>query len=72
MHRVIDQGQIEIVYGKDRATGIFLSVHDKRLEYSSSAGDEANKISEMFGVKNGVGAYLNLYTGQSGIGFKVI
>lgn len=71
MRRVIEQGQIEIAYGKDLASGIFLSVHDKRLEYSSSADDEVNKISERFGVKKGAGAYFNLHTGQNGIGFKV-
>ena len=72
MRRIIKQGQVEVAYGKDQATGIFLSVHDKRLEYSSSAGDEVNKISEMFGTKNGAGDYFNLHTGQSEIGFKVI
>lgn len=72
MRQVIDQGPIEIAYGKDRATGIFLSVYDKRLEYFPGATAEVNKVCKEHGIKTGEGAYFDLHTGHGGFGSKVI
>ncbi|KAK0463030.1 uncharacterized protein EV420DRAFT_1151037 [Desarmillaria tabescens] len=65
----IEQGDIEIAYGTDRATGYFLAVVDKRLMWKTSA-DAANEVAKKIDA-GGNGSYLDLHTGESGFGFRV-
>ena len=52
-------------------TGVFLAVHDKRLEYDPESTAEVNKVTESIGIGDGGGSYLNLHTGVTGFGSMV-
>lgn len=62
---------ISVAYGKDHATGIFLSVYDNRLEYDENASQEVNDVTKKIGFGDGGGSYFDLHTGRSGPGIKV-
>lgn len=62
-----------IAYGFDKVEGVFLSVYDDRLGYDPNASDEINNVfaeSPRYGLESGEGCYLDLYTGDIGIGIK--
>lgn len=64
---------INIGYGYDHITGVFLSVYDNRLKYDRNATDEINNVFQncnVFGLSSGDGAYLDLHTGENGFGIK--
>jgi hypothetical protein len=68
----IDSWPISVAYGYDEPLDhVFLSVIDKRLEYSSTASAEVNSITSKVGIHDGGGSYFNLHTGEFGFGFKV-
>lgn len=62
---------ISIAYGNDQVVGVFLSVYDSRLEFSPTASNEVNAVTEVIGMKDGSGSYFNLHTGPFGFGQKV-
>lgn len=66
----IKQDNINIAYGYDEFTGLFLSIFDKRLEWSENNTNEVNDICNRI-FSDGGGCYLSLYTSEIGIGYKV-
>ena len=74
MRYTIPGDLISIAYGDQELGGpksVFLSVTDKRLEWNDKNTKQVNKVTESIGIQDGSGSYLNLYTGQYGIGVKV-
>ncbi|KAK0497844.1 hypothetical protein EDD18DRAFT_1159725 [Armillaria luteobubalina] len=66
----IEQGNIEIAYGSDKATGYFLAVVDKRLMWEKNASKAVNGIVEKVDG-GGNGSYFDLHTGLGGFGSRV-
>lgn len=69
----IDGSPINIAYGYESATGVFLTVYDNRLKFNADAPAEVNSVfdnSNQSGLQSGDGAYVELRTGESGAGIK--
>ncbi|KAG4080650.1 hypothetical protein HA402_013180 [Bradysia odoriphaga] len=69
----IDGSPINVAYGYDDATGVFLTVYDNRLKFNADESAELNTAfsnCKLPGVESGEGAYLQLYTGATGCGIK--
>jgi hypothetical protein len=62
---------IHVAFGHDLPMGVFLSVVDNRLKWSSSASQEVNAAIEKIGVQDGGGSYFEIHTGQHGFGIRV-
>ena len=64
---------IWIAYGSDQITGVFLSVSDKRLEFSEkhSETDQVNTVAMSIGAQDGGGSYFDMHTGSTGYGHQV-
>lgn len=70
----IEGSPINVAYGYDDVTGVFLSVYDRRLKYDANASAEVNNVFQncgVLGLESGDGAYLDLHTGETGFGIKV-
>jgi hypothetical protein len=48
----INRGSLNIAYGLDHATGVFLSVCDERLVWSQNASEEVNALTEKIGERS--------------------
>lgn len=73
MRYTIEGTPINIAYGYDAITGVFLSVCDDRLKYNRNLSDEINNVFQncgVLGLSSGDGAYLDLHTGDVGFGIK--
>lgn len=69
----IEGSPINISYGYDESSGVFLSAYDNRLKYKRDASDEINNVFQncgTLGLESGDGAYLDLHTGDIGFGIK--
>ena len=60
-----------VLYGANDSSGIFLSVIDSNLAHDTEADDHVNAAIAGLGITSKAGSYLNLYTGEQGIGLKV-
>ncbi|GAB7342579.1 hypothetical protein MBLNU457_g0755t1 [Dothideomycetes sp. NU457] len=66
----MQQGEIQIAYGRDRATGFFLAVYDARLAWSLHNSAALNAICNGI-AESGSGCYLHAHTGHIGFGPRV-
>lgn len=60
-----DDNSINVAYGADVVSGVFLSVSDRRLKSPESDLDEVKAVSNKIDLNDGnrAGVYLSLYTG---------
>lgn len=69
--RPVQLEPITRAYGSYAESHIYLSVRDSRLMHNSSASDAVNKVVSNLGLGNGSGTFLDLYTGDCGVGRRV-
>lgn len=73
IRHTIEGSPINISYGYEKMTGVFLAVYDNRLKYDPNASDEINNVflrCGVIGLQSGDGAYLDMHTAE-GLDFGV-
>lgn len=70
-YKIEGGGENHVTYGFDNLSGVYLSVKDRRLEWTRGQSNAVKKIVHSVGVGDGSGSYFDIHTGRKGYGTRV-